>query len=217
MLNGHKGSNGCQTQLHETISIYGVPSKAKEQKIIDRIIAHQLIILENPSSQLIENIRLRNGVQSSKAQDQPAATATATTTNGNGNQNATPGIVRPSSLNYKISLSEAVVAFCNKDKLNEDQYTEIEGEEPAGKKTNNNFEIMDDIMFNFQAPAAPPKPTSQQALQKKRESNNAINARGVQSQWEKEEEMLRRKLEKNSINQMKSKIAQQNKANQEQS
>lgn len=34
----------------------------------------------------------------------------------------------------------------------------------------------------------------------------------AQAQWEKEEEQIRKKLEKSSINMMKSKIAQQNKA-----
>ena len=39
VLNGVKGVSGCQTQLHETRSIYNVP-KDKQKKIIDRIIAH---------------------------------------------------------------------------------------------------------------------------------------------------------------------------------
>lgn len=38
-----------------------------------------------------------------------------------------------------------------------------------------------------------------------------------QTQWEKDEEQIRKKLERNSINMMKSKIAQQNKANNDQS
>jgi len=39
VLNGQKGDQGCQTQLHETCFIYNVP-KNKEKKILDRIIAH---------------------------------------------------------------------------------------------------------------------------------------------------------------------------------
>jgi len=54
-------------------------------------------------------------------------------------------------LNYKISLSEAVLAFSNKEKLTDDQYVEIDIEEPSTKKTNN-YEMMDDIMFTFSAP-----------------------------------------------------------------
>jgi len=38
-----------------------------------------------------------------------------------------------------------------------------------------------------------------------------------QTQWEKDEEQIRKKLERNSINMMKSKIAQQAKANNDQS
>ena len=37
VLNGQKGEDGCQTQLHSTASIYNV-AKTKEQKIIDRIV-----------------------------------------------------------------------------------------------------------------------------------------------------------------------------------
>ena len=39
VLNGVKGDRGCQTQLHETRSIYNVPLD-KQKKIIHRIIAH---------------------------------------------------------------------------------------------------------------------------------------------------------------------------------
>jgi hypothetical protein len=39
VLNGCKGDNGCQTQLHGTSYIYSV-NPCKEQKIIERIISH---------------------------------------------------------------------------------------------------------------------------------------------------------------------------------
>jgi hypothetical protein len=58
VLNGNKGESGCSNQLHETTYIYNVP-KTKEKKIIDRIIAHQLIILENPDNKFIEGVRLQ--------------------------------------------------------------------------------------------------------------------------------------------------------------
>jgi len=56
-----------------------------------------------------------------------------------------PNIVRPSSLNYKISLLEAVVAFVQKDKQT-DQVIDVELEEPVSKKLQN-FEILDDALY----------------------------------------------------------------------
>jgi hypothetical protein len=53
--------------------------------------------------------------------------------------------VRPSSLNYKISLLEAVNAFMIKDKL-PDQVIEIELEEPINKNRVN-FDILDDALY----------------------------------------------------------------------
>ena len=55
VLNGGKGDSGCETQMHGTSYIYGL-QKHKEQKIIDRIIAHQLIIMENPGGQIIDKL-----------------------------------------------------------------------------------------------------------------------------------------------------------------
>ena len=53
--------------------------------------------------------------------------------------------MRPSSLNYKISLVEAVNAFMIKDKL-PDQVIEIELEEPINKNRVN-FDILDDALY----------------------------------------------------------------------
>lgn len=55
--------------------------------------------------------------------------------------NNTPSsLVRPSSLNYKISLSEAVTDFIKKDMpLQEDQFIDVILEDPkASSKENNN-------------------------------------------------------------------------------
>jgi len=60
-----------------------------------------LIILENPSTALIE--KLEFNCNSEEPANQPPAITP-------------PAIVRPSSLNYKISLTEAAVAFIQKDK-----------------------------------------------------------------------------------------------------
>lgn len=56
-----------------------------------------------------------------------------------------PAIVRPSSLNYKISLLEAVTAFMQKDKT-ADQVIEIEIEEPINKNRLN-FNVLDDALY----------------------------------------------------------------------
>lgn len=53
--------------------------------------------------------------------------------------------MRPSSLNYKISLLEAVIAFMQKDKL-PDQVLEVELEEPVSKKMHN-YEVLDDALY----------------------------------------------------------------------
>jgi len=44
-----------------------------------------------------------------------------------------PGVVRPSSLNYKISLLEAVVTYIKKEKLQADQYWDVDVEEHNGR------------------------------------------------------------------------------------
>jgi hypothetical protein len=56
-----------------------------------------------------------------------------------------PQIVRPSSLNYKISLLEAVNAFIKKD-TTADQVLEVEIEEPINKNRVN-YDILDDALY----------------------------------------------------------------------
>ena len=74
--------------------------------------------------------------------------------------NNTPGsLVRPSSLNYKISLSEAVGDFIKKDMpLNDDQFIDVNLEDPKasskenGGTSNKNVqepEEFDDMMFDM--------------------------------------------------------------------
>ena len=117
VLNGAKGEIGCQNQLHETTTLFNVP-KNKEKKIIDRIIAHQLIILENPTNHFIESVKLqernKNGIV-------PGTGLAVTSKEPNPTSNAQhPTIVRPSSLNYKISLIEAATNFIEKEKVGPD-------------------------------------------------------------------------------------------------
>lgn len=60
----------------------------------------------------------------------------------------TPVIVRPSSLNYKISLIEAVRNFITKEKCGPDQQIEVELDEQTNKKMVH-FEILDDALFDL--------------------------------------------------------------------
>ena len=64
------------------------------------------------------------------------------------NPGHTPLIVRPSSLNYKISLIEAVRNFISKERCGPDQQIEVELEEPTSKKMVH-FEILDDALFDL--------------------------------------------------------------------
>ena len=121
--------------------------------------------------------------------------------------------MRPSSLNYKISLLEAAIAFVQKDKT-ADQVLDVELEEPISKKMQN-FDQLDDALYLINKPIVVIKGPTQNAnvVQKQR----ANNGKGTgDSQWDREEDLIRKKLERNSINLMKNKIAQQNKASGEQ-
>ena len=56
--------------------------------------------------------------------------------------------MRPSSLNYKISLIEAVRSFITKEKCGPDQQIEVELDEQTNKKMVH-FEILDDALFDL--------------------------------------------------------------------
>lgn len=117
ILNQHDVQTGCETQVHE-VSVTFNMDKNKEKKITDRIIAHQLIILETTGNKYIEKISIR---EFEPTMDEK--TSTIKLSDGN----AQPGsLVRPSSLNYKISLSEAVNDFIKKDMpVNDDQIIDV--------------------------------------------------------------------------------------------
>jgi hypothetical protein len=74
------------------------------------------------------------------------------------------------------------------------------------------FEVLDDALFNLQyvPKYGSNKEKSASAITK----NKRDSAHRFENQWEREEEQIRKKLEKNSINLMKSKIAQQARAEQ---
>ena len=92
--------------VHEITETYQL-DPAKEKKITERIVAHQLIILEKPPKSTIEDIKIREFNPNMEEKESTIKLCEGT---------AQPSsIVRPSSLNFKISLSEAVVAFMKKD------------------------------------------------------------------------------------------------------
>ena len=53
-----ENQNGCDVQVHEVSQPYQLDGQ-KEKKITDRIIAHQLIILETTGNKYIEHIKIR--------------------------------------------------------------------------------------------------------------------------------------------------------------
>lgn len=52
-----KGTNGCKMKMHEPYSNVSM-NIDKERKILDRVVSHQLIILENPPESPIEEIKV---------------------------------------------------------------------------------------------------------------------------------------------------------------
>lgn len=64
-------------------------------------------------------------------------------------------IVRPSSLNYKISLNEATIDFVKKEMpIQDDQFIDVQLEDPkfdnaAGKAADHKEEDFDDAMFDM--------------------------------------------------------------------
>ena len=94
----------------------------------------------------------------------------------------TPTIVRPSSLNYKISLVEAVKNFISKERIGPDQQIEVELEENNAKKMGH-FEILDDALFNLVFVPKYGKEKPVVITKNKRDS-----AHRFENQWEREEE-----------------------------
>ena len=99
----------------------------KEKKITDRIIAHQLIILENTGNRYIESIKIKefNNI------NHPGTNSKESSIKLSEMNNAPSTLVKPSSLNYKISLCEAVLDFNKKElPLQEDQFIDVHTEDP---------------------------------------------------------------------------------------
>jgi hypothetical protein len=155
--------NGCETMVHEMTETYQLDN-GKEKKITDRIIAHQLIILEHTGTKCIEKMMVREFNEGKMDEKEP----TVKLAEGSAQP---PTLVRPSSLNYKISLSEAVCDFIKKDMpLQDDQYIDVQAEEPKGSGSGaagsgksqaphvnppgDAYEELDDVMFDMTAPNA---------------------------------------------------------------
>ena len=58
ILNQCEIQSGCDEMVHEVSETYQL-DHTKEKKITDRIIAHQLIILENTTKHCMDNIKIR--------------------------------------------------------------------------------------------------------------------------------------------------------------
>lgn len=157
-----------------------------------------MIILENPASSFIEIIKLqeknKNGIVAGTG-----FAINSKETNPSTSQH--PSIVRPSSLNYKISLIEAASNFIEKEKIGPDQRLDVELEEPQTKKMQH-FEVLDDALFNLQFVPKVIGVKEKPIGKSKHSSSNR-----VENTWEREEEQIRKKLERSSINIMKNKIA----------
>lgn len=167
----------------------------KEKKITDRIIAHQLIILETTGNKYIEKIKIR---EFNDKMDEK--TSTIKLSEGNSQPSS---LVRPSSLNYKISLSEAVNDFIKKDMpCNDDQVIDVLPEDlkvsatqdkPSSKNVskdvNHDGNDLDDLMFDMTAPAHP-RPVHQKRKADRLESHNhLLDIHGhPKDAWFKEEE-----------------------------
>ena len=81
----------------------------------------------------------------------------------------------------------------------------MELEEPTSKKMQN-YDVLDDALYLINKPVktgSKPKVLTKGSIE--------------QAQWEREEDLIRKKLERSSINMMKNRIAQQNRVAQEQS
>lgn len=179
ILNYNDHETGCETQVHEVSQTFNL-DQSKEKKITDRIIAHQLIILETTGNKYIEKITIREF--NDKLDDK---TSTIKLSEGNSQPSS---LVRPSSLNYKISLAEAVNDFIKKDMpVNEDQVIDVIPEDPkvsanqttSGSKNNINLQYdvndLDDLMFDMTAPNAKPAHVKIKTSSVRMESNHYVN------------------------------------------
>lgn len=90
-----------------------------------------------------------------------------------------------------------------------DQVIDVELEEPVNKNRMN-YEILDDALYiitKVSVIAAQQNQTKAVANTASKPKPNMVKGSAEQAQWEREEETIRKKFERSSINMMKSKIA----------
>ena len=121
-------------QSHEASEAFDL-AQGDYKKIATRIVANQQILLETTSSNFIESIDIAsNGptVKLFKDASKP------------------PNLIRPSSLNYKITIKEAVNDFVEAElKCKDNEFIDVELEQhkvPLGL-LGNNEEDLDDSMY----------------------------------------------------------------------
>ena len=110
---------GCKMQLHSPSEAYGTTIEKLKKSMI-RVISHQLIILENQPPHMIEDIKVNEllGANAISGHDQGRQIHVQISLSQG--SSCPPSIVKPSSLNYKISLRQAVEEFVKKESKIED-------------------------------------------------------------------------------------------------
>jgi septation ring formation regulator EzrA len=85
----------------------------------------------------------------------------------------------------------------------------VEIEEPVSKKMQN-YDILDDALYTISKAQI----QASQAANKNQLNKIARQKTEAAAQWDKEEEQIRRKLERSNINMMKQRVMQQNRQDQ---
>lgn len=111
MLDPSSSRHGCEVQSHQASESFDL-AQSDYKKITNRIIANQQILLETTSNNFIESIDIQaNGptVKLFKDTSKP------------------PNLIRPSSLNYKITIKEAVTDFTQAElKCKENEFIDVD-------------------------------------------------------------------------------------------
>jgi hypothetical protein len=89
----------------------------KQRKVLQRVVTHQLIILENQTQSMIEELKINDPPN---PQTHLIQVVYATS------QSCPTNIVKPSSLNYKIGLKTAVEDFLKKESKIDDYQIVVE-------------------------------------------------------------------------------------------
>jgi len=149
-------------------------------KILNRVFSHQLVILENPP----ETVEETNDPSSNQSASPPS----------NETKPSSTEIMKPSSLNYKVTLKDAVDAFIKKEAGGIESYTVEVEEEPIWTEG----DPFDDILFD----------PGLDMLRTQRRTKRKVNVNMTLTDiWNKQEDKMRKKIEKSSISLIKNKVA----------